>query len=201
MPEQDTTKSQRDVDTAEDFETGSDEQAAGSGGDAERFDSDGFSDDAASASGEVEAIRQQLRESEDRLLRMAAEFENMKKRLMRERETSLKYAEESLIKELLPSIDNLERAIEQGRSSGEINTLIEGVDMTCKGLFATLEKIGLKPVDGVGTTFDPNFHEALAMEKSDEYPSNTIMHEYQKGYLLKDRLIRAAKVVVSRGAE
>jgi molecular chaperone GrpE len=194
-------KSQQDADAAENIGNGKADAASVSEKERAQGTEDICSDASAQASlDEVETLRQQLRDSEDRLLRMAAEFENVKKRLLREYETTLKYAEEGLIKELLPSIDNLERAIEQGRSSGEIGTLIEGVDMTCKGLMATLEKIGLLSVDGVGTPFDPNFHEAIAMEESNEYPPNTILQEYQKGYLFKARLIRAAKVVVSKGA-
>jgi len=147
---------------------------------------------------ELEGARRKICELEDRILRMAAEQENFKKRMQRERETSLKYAEESILRELLPSIDNLERAIEQGQGA-DSSTLLAGVEMTCKGLLNTLEKIGLTPLDGVGQPFDPNFHEALAMEASDDVAENMILQEYQKGYMFKDRLLRAAKVVVSTG--
>lgn len=151
----------------------------------------------------VELVRakDEARELEDRLLRLAAEFDNFKKRMQRERETTLKYAEESLLRELLPTLDNLERATEQGRASGEVAPLLEGVEMTLSGMRNTMEKFGLQPVNGVGQPFDPNFHEALAMEASETVPANVILQEYQKGYMVKDRLLRAAKVVVSRGSE
>lgn len=136
---------------------------------------------------------------EDRMLRLAAEFENYKKRMQREREISLKYAEENLLKELLPTLDNLERAMEQGRNSDSASALLEGVEMTYQVLMSTLEKFGLQALDGRGEVFDPNYHEALAMESSEEIPANTIISEFQRGYLYKDRLLRAAKVVVSRG--
>lgn len=148
---------------------------------------------------QLEEAKQQLDEYKDKLLRMAADFDNTKKRLAREREISLKYAEENLLKELLPTIDNLERALEQSREAGEAAGLLEGVEMILAGLQASLEKFGLTPVDSLGRQFDPNFHEAIAMEASEESAENMVMKEYQKGYLYKDRLLRAAKVVVSRG--
>lgn len=158
------------------------------------------------AKGEAEDISLQLekaleknRELEDKLLRMAAEQDNFRKRMQRERETSLKYAEETILREILPSLDNLERAVEQCKCSPDAEALLSGVEMTCKGLLNTLEKFGVKPLAGEGRPFDPNFHEAVAMESSAEVPENQILQEYQKGYMFKDRLIRAAKVVVSKG--
>ena len=139
------------------------------------------------------------RELEDKLLRLAAEQDNFRKRMQRERETSLKYAEETILREILPSLDNLERAVEQCKCSPDAGTLLAGVEMTCKGLLNTLEKFGVKPLAGEGQPFDPNFHEAVAMEASADVPENQILQEYQKGYMFKDRLIRAAKVVVSKG--
>jgi molecular chaperone GrpE len=147
---------------------------------------------------ELEQARKKVCELEDRILRLAAEQENFKKRMQREREISLKYAEESILRELLPSLDNLERAMEQGRNA-DVATLLAGVEMTRKSLLSTLEKIGLTSLDAAGQPFDPNFHEALAMEASDDVAENVILQEYQKGYMFKDRLIRAAKVVVSTG--
>lgn len=140
-------------------------------------------------------------ELEDKLLRMAAEQDNFRKRMQRERETAFKYAEEAILREILPSLDNLERAVEQCKCSpdADAGALLAGVEMTCKGLLNTLEKFGVKPVAGAGQPFDPNFHEAVAMEPSADVPENQILQEYQKGYMFKDRLIRAAKVVVSKG--
>jgi len=150
---------------------------------------------------QVTKAREEAKDLEDRMLRLAAEFDNFKKRMQRERETSFKYAEENLLRELLPSLDNLERAVEEGRRSNDAAALLEGVEMTSKGLLATLEKFGLAPLDAKGQPFDPNFHEALAMENNDEVPANVILQEYQKGYQYKDRLLRAAKVVVSQGTK
>ena len=148
---------------------------------------------------ELEEARQQLAECQDRLLRMAADFDNTKKRLEREREITLKYAEENILRELLASLDNLERAMEQGRETHNTASLLEGVEMTRNGLLAMLEKFGLKPINSIGKAFDPNYHEAVAMEAHADTPVNVVLREFQKGYLYKDRLLRAAKVIVSRG--
>ena len=150
---------------------------------------------------ELEDVRQQLAECQDKMLRTAADFDNSKKRLERERDSILKYAEENILKELLASLDNLERAMQQGRETDNLVSLLEGVEMTWNGLLAMLEKFGLKPVDSIGETFDPNFHEAVAMEAGSEMPENQVLKEFQKGYMYKDRLLRAAKVIVSSGED
>jgi molecular chaperone GrpE len=152
------------------------------------------------AAAEREELRRQLAECEDKKLRMAADFDNARKRLEREREISLKYAEETLLKEMLPSLDNLERALAQGRETDNFDGLLEGVTMTLNGLLAAMEKVGLKPIDSVGEAFDPNFHEAVAMDADADAPESQILKEFQKGYMFKDRLLRAAKVVVACGA-
>ena len=150
---------------------------------------------------ELEKTQMELEETRDKLLRLAAEFENFKKRMERERSLALKYAEESIIKELLPAIDNLERALEQGKETHNAEDLLAGVELTHKGLLTTLEKFEVASMDCVGAPFDPNHHEALAMEETDEMDPNSVLKEFQKGYTYKDRLIRPAKVVVSKKAE
>ena len=139
-----------------------------------------------------------LQVSEDKTLRLAADFENTKKRLEREREISLKFAEENILKELLPGIDNIERAIDQGNETGNIESLLEGVELTRNGLVATLEKYGVKAIESTGQPFDPNIHEALAMEETDAMEPNMVLREFQKGYFYKDRLLRPTKVIVSK---
>ena len=139
-----------------------------------------------------------LQESEEKVLRLAADFENTKKRLERERDTSLKYAEENILKELLPGIDNIERAMDQAQEANNIESLLEGVELTRDGLLATLEKFGVTAIKSVGEPFDPNMHEAIAMEETDELEPNFILREFQKGYLYKERLLRPAKVIVSK---
>ena len=147
---------------------------------------------------ELEQVQLELSETKDSFLRLAAEFENYKRRIERERGLALKYAEEQILKELLPSIDNLERAIEQGQKTHNAEDLLAGVELTYKGMVSTLEKFELISMESVGEPFDPNVHEALAMEESAEVDPNCVLREFEKGYMYKDRLIRPAKVVVAK---
>ncbi|MBM9518614.1 nucleotide exchange factor GrpE [Desulforhopalus vacuolatus] len=140
----------------------------------------------------------------DRMLRSAAENDNFKKRLEREKIASLKYAGETIFREILPSVDNLERAVSQGTAEGadaeaRQKSLIEGVQMTLKSLMATLAKFEVKPIESVGKPFDPQHQEALVMEASDTVPAQHVVNEYEKGFWYKDRLLRPAKVIVSSG--
>lgn len=153
---------------------------------------------------EIVLLRKEADENKDRLLRLAAEFENYKKRMERERETLLKYAGENILRELLITVDNLDRALEQGTCESEdlqkqLCSLLEGVELTRKGLMSVLEKFGVVPVECVGQPFDPNIQEALTMEASTEIPASHVLREFVKGYRFKDRLLRPAKVVVSAG--
>ncbi|MBA3014037.1 MAG: nucleotide exchange factor GrpE [Proteobacteria bacterium] len=149
----------------------------------------------------IAALDAEKQEANDKLLRLAAEFENYKKRMIRERETAIKYAEEGLLKELLPTLDNLERALAHQNSGDDINVLREGVGMTMKVLMSATAKFGLVAIESVGQPFDPNVHEALAMEESDEVPPQAVIREFEKGYYYKDRLLRAAKVAVAKARE
>ncbi|MCL7487748.1 MAG: nucleotide exchange factor GrpE [Desulfobulbaceae bacterium] len=155
---------------------------------------------------DVQQLQQQLDEKRDQLLRLAAEFENFKKRMEREREILVKYAGENIFRELLTTVDNLDRALEQGTAdSGDdgqrLAALLEGVELTQKGLLSTLEKFEVVPLESAGKQFDPNEHEAMVMEASDKVPASHVLQEFAKGYRFKDRLLRPAKVVVSRGKE
>jgi molecular chaperone GrpE len=157
------------------------------------------------AAKELREAREELAALRDRVLRMAAESENFKKRMERERIAGLKYAGEAIFREMLPVVDNLERAIGQGIVSGadaekNLAALLAGVQLVLKSLLSTLEKFEVKPVESVGQPFDPQKQEALTMEASDTVPANHVILEYEKGYYYKDRLLRAAKVVVSSGA-
>ncbi|MGL1931332.1 MAG: nucleotide exchange factor GrpE [Desulfotalea sp.] len=141
-------------------------------------------------------------ELRDSMLRMAAESENFKKRIERERSSTLKYAGEHIFKELLPVADNLERAVTQGIVESvsvekNLEALKEGVELTLKSLITSLEKFEVKAIDSLGQPFDPKTQEALTMAPSEDLPPNHVVQEYEKGYFFKDRLLRAAKVVVS----
>lgn len=170
--------------------------------DAEETASDAQENDTGSDSAPtVASLESERDEAQDKLLRLAADFENYKKRMIRDRESYFKYAEESLLKELLPSIDNLERALAHQNGDETPNAMREGVDLTLKALLAATAKFGLAAIESVGQPFDPNLHEALAMEESADAPPQTVLREFEKGYFYKDRLLRAAKVVVARGSE
>lgn len=154
---------------------------------------------------EIAFIRKEADDNKDRLLRLAAEFENYKKRMERERESLLKYAGENILRELLATVDNLDRALALGTCESDdlqkqLCSLLEGVKLTQKGLLAGLEKFGVVPVESVGQPFDPNVQEALTMEASTEIPASHVLREFVKGYRFKDRLLRPAKVVVSSGS-
>jgi molecular chaperone GrpE len=129
--------------------------------------------------------------------RAQAEMENTRKRLEREKSEFYKYAQEALIKDLLPVMDNLERAIAHGEESADKEGLLQGVRMTQEGLMSVLSKHGLKVIEAKGRPFDPNFHEAVMRQENADAPPNTVVEEVQKGYLLHDRLIRPSMVVVS----
>jgi len=137
----------------------------------------------------------------DRWLRVSAELENYKKRVEKERAEFLKYAHESLIKELLPIVDNLERAIEHARTKKASNALVEGIEMVLKSFNDCLGRFKVKPVKAIGAKFDPNLHEAVRVEENAEEEENTILSELQKGYILNDRVVRPAMVVVSKQPE
>lgn len=153
---------------------------------------------------DLAAAIEEIASLKDRMLRLAADSENFKKRMERERIAGLKFAGEQIFRELLPVVDNLERAIglgavEAAEPEKTLASLLEGVRLTLKSLVSTLEKFEVKPVDSVGQPFDPNKQEALTMESSETVPASHVLTEFEKGYYYKDRLLRPARVVVSSG--
>ena len=151
----------------------------------------------------LEAAELKAKQNYDRLLRITAEFENYKKRMEREMNEFRKFANESLVKDILPTVDNLQRALEthQGNQEKSTDGMREGVEMTLKGLLGSLEKHGVAPIEALEKPFDPNFHHAVMQEESDKYPENTVSQELQKGYMIRDRLLRPSMVVVSKRPE
>lgn len=144
------------------------------------------------------AKEQESRDNWDKLLRERADLENYRKRASREKEELLNYGIKSLVEEVLPVVDNLERALEHVSEDG-LPALVEGVKMTHTLLLTALKKFGVCAVEGnCGTLFDPSFHQAMAQVETAEQPSNTIVQEFQKGYLLKERLIRPSMVSVAK---
>jgi len=141
-------------------------------------------------------------ENHDRMLRMAAELDNYKKRAARELDDIKKYATENLIRQLLTVVDNLERAIASAASENESGqSLVDGVALTLAEIKKILEKHYVSPIQALGEPFDPTFHQAMCQEESPDQPPNTVVQEFQKGYLIHERLLRPAMVVVSKAAQ
>lgn len=137
-------------------------------------------------------------DTRDRLLRVTADFENYKKRSAREAEEYRKYANQSLLKEMLSAVDHIELAIQSAQSAPETNThLLEGLRLTLKELLRIFDKFNVSPVESVGMPFNPEFHEAIMCEDGSDLPENTVIREMQKGYLLGSRLLRPSLVVVA----
>jgi molecular chaperone GrpE len=150
----------------------------------------------------LEIKEQEAKENYDRLLRVSAEFENYKKRASRDLAELRKFANQSLIKEMLSVIDNLELAMNSTNGHKTIDQgLLQGLDMTHKEILKVFEKFNVKPIEAKGQAFDPTFHEAVMQEATDEFDENTVINELQKGYLIHDRLLRPAMVVVARPKE
>jgi len=140
---------------------------------------------------EVEALN-------DRLLRLHAEFENYKKRMVRERSEFVKFANEALILEFLPVLDSLERALATARSAAEAQAVAEGLEIILRLFQTTLEKVGVKVIEALDREFDPNLHQAVAQVESPDGRDNIVMEEVRKGYLLEGRLLRPSMVKVSK---
>jgi len=150
----------------------------------------------------IASLEAQLAEARDQLLRKAADFENFRKRINQEKQSAIEYANQSLLLDLIPIIDDFERAISAGESAADLHSFLEGVKMIEKRLSSQLEaKWGLKRFSAAGEPFDPNLHEALMMEKSPDVSEAVVQEDLIRGYLLKDRVIRAAKVKVLMPAE
>jgi len=147
---------------------------------------------------QLEAKELEAKNSYERYLRQAAELDNFKKRTGREREEAIRFANEALIKDLLPVVDNLERAVAHASGGGNGNPLVEGVEMVLKGLLDVLMKHGVVQITALGQLFDPSKHEAMAQVESDAHEPNSIVDELHKGYMLRDRLLRPALVSVAK---
>jgi molecular chaperone GrpE len=147
---------------------------------------------------QLQAKEKEANENYDRYLRQVAELENFRKRANREKQEAIRFANEALVKDLLPVVDNLERAVTHAKGGGNGKPLVEGVEMVLRGLFDILGKHGVVPIAAVGERFDPEKHEAMAQIESGTYEPNTVVEEHHKGYLLRDRLLRPALVSVAK---
>ncbi len=148
--------------------------------------------------GKIEEIQKSVQENFDLYLRSQAEMENIKKRFQKEKEDLIKYSNESLIKQLLQVVDSLEKGVAHSQDENSVDALREGLELTLKGLLDTLKKAGIETVEALGETFDPNYHEAVLEQEDENVESGKIVQEFQKGYVLNNRLIRPAMVIVSK---
>jgi molecular chaperone GrpE len=135
----------------------------------------------------------------DKYLRLAAEFENYKRLTQRDQREQIRFGNEQLLKELLPVVDNMERAIKAARTNGSDSALVQGVELTLKQLSGILAKFGVQAIETAGQDFDPSAHQAVSYGPSNDVPANKVLDEFQKGYRLHDRILRAAMVSVSSG--
>lgn len=156
----------------------------------------------------VEDLKKALEEKEkeieackERLLYQQADFENFKKLKAREKQEVLRFGNETLVKELLPVIDNLERAIEHAGKTEEAKSITEGVALTLNGFLKVLEKFSVTRVEAVGKKFDPTVHEALYQEEKEDAEPGTVVAEFQKGYVMDGRLLRPSMVSVAKRPE
>jgi molecular chaperone GrpE len=135
----------------------------------------------------------------DRLLRLQADFENTRKRMDRDKQDFMRFANEGIVLELLNILDDLERTVELAQSKHEdLPTFLKGVEMVLAHLYEMLKEQGIKPIEAVGKTFDPNYHEALMQVENNDLPEHTVAEELQRGYLLNGRVIRTTKAKVTK---
>lgn len=149
----------------------------------------------------VKQLEAEVADYVDTLKRVQAQFENYKKRIKKEFDTFTQISTHKLVKELLPVLDNLERALSSAESTDDKGKIIEGVKLIYDQFKQALEKEGLKAIDPAGDRFDPYFHEAIMQVESDEHEDNTVVEVFQKGYLINDHLLRPAIVKVSKEAK
>lgn len=193
--------SERSRDTHRAPESGTDEEGFAEASEAEETGLPGSpaaSGEVPEAESEFVRVRREAGENYDRLVRISADFENYKKRVEREKTEFIKYANEELIKDFLSVIDNLERAMDHAKKDADAQGLIQGVEMILKQFKDLLAKYGVREIKALKEPFDPNLHEAMMHEVVDDHDENIVIDEFQKGYILKDRLLRPSMVKVSK---
>jgi molecular chaperone GrpE len=146
---------------------------------------------------EIEELKLKLEEEEERGLRLRADFENFRRRSNLDRESAEKYRAQKLLTSILPVLDNFERALQVEPKTDEASSILKGMDMVYRSLLAATEEEGLAAIEAEGKEFDPNFHQAVMQEKDESKPSGIVLAELQKGYMLKDRILRPTMVKVN----
>ena len=143
----------------------------------------------------------ELAELKDRYLRTLAESENARKRIRQQSDETIRLQRENLLRELLPIVDNLERAVEAARGGGNGKSIVEGIEMVLRSMLDFLKTHGVTQVSSVGQPFDPQRHEAVDQIESTQHPPNTVINEFHRGYQIGDRLLRPARVAVAKGTQ
>jgi len=149
----------------------------------------------------ISRLEAELQESKDKILRLAADFENYRKRIEREKSDYMKFANERLLRDLLPIADNLSRAMNSAKVSGDSPAVLEGVELVLQDILKIFDRFGVTPVESKGKPFDPMVHEALQTQESDQVDPGAMLDEVQRGYLLHNRVLRPALVIVSASPE
>ncbi|MGG0716429.1 nucleotide exchange factor GrpE [Robertmurraya massiliosenegalensis] len=147
---------------------------------------------------QVAALQKELEEKENRYLRLQADFDNSRRRAKLDYEAAQKYRAQSLISDILPVLDNFERALNVETDNEQTKSLLQGMDMIYRSLVDALKKEGVEAIESEGKEFDPNFHQAVMQVAEEGFASNVVVEEFQKGYVLKDRIIRPAMVKVNQ---
>jgi molecular chaperone GrpE len=147
---------------------------------------------------EEEKLRAQVADLKDKLLRAQAEWDNSRKRILREKEDAVRYAGEALLEKILPVLDNFETGMLAAKTASDAKTIAQGFEMVLAQLQQVLREAGVEAIDATGHPFDPHRHEALGYQDSDEHPEEHVIFQTRKGYKLKDRLLRPASVFVAR---
>ena len=160
--------------------------------------------DLASPNDEVEKLQAEANLAQERLMRMQADFENFRRRALKERTEDRQYGHQNLIKDLLSTVDNLDRAIDHaqsapGTSEAGLQSLLEGVELVRRDLLAALAKHGVSEIEAAGEPFDPSLHEAMAQRDDPSVAPNTVVEVLEKGYQLRSRLVRPSRVIVAQG--
>lgn len=155
----------------------------------------------AASDAEIHQLKQELVDAEKRVLIAQADLENFRKRMRREREDELKYANSPLLSDLLPVVDNLQRGIESAEKTEVANGILDGIKIVEKQLLEAMKKRGCEPIDAQGQPFDPNLHDAILQQPSADVEPGTVLHVAQVGYKLFERVIRPSQVIVSKAPE
>ncbi|EIJ78932.1 GrpE protein [Bacillus methanolicus PB1] len=150
------------------------------------------------ANAKIAELEAKLEESSNRYLRLQADFENFRRRSRMDLEASEKYRAQSLVTDLLPVIDNFERGLKLEIDNEQAKSLLQGMEMVYRSLLDALKKEGVEPIEAVGKEFDPNLHHAVMQVEDENYDANIVVEEFQKGYMLKDRVIRPSMVKVNQ---